>query len=92
MAGVQANARVAGRWIDANTPVEPAARELLASSADRLALSARGYFRVLKVARTIADLDGASDVTTSAVAEALRFRPATSTSAVVISPAGVASE
>jgi magnesium chelatase family protein len=70
------NAHVAGRWLDAHTPVERAARELLASAAERLGLSARGYHRVLKVARTIADLDGAEVVSAAGVAEALRYRPA----------------
>ena len=68
------NAHVAGRWLDSRTPVDPAARTLLTAAADRLALSARGYHRVLKVARTIADLDGDAAVTTAAVAEALRYR------------------
>jgi magnesium chelatase family protein len=46
----------------------------LEQAADRLHLSARGYHRALRVARTIADLDGADDVPDAAVAEALRFR------------------
>lgn len=53
---------------------------LLAEAASRLALTARGYTRVLKVARTIADLDGAETVRRVHVAEALsyRHRPANS--------------
>jgi len=73
--GVHSNAGVAGRWIDANTRIDAAARELLAASAERLAFSARGYHRVLKVARTIADLDDAPSITSACIAEALRFRP-----------------
>ena len=69
------NGRIAGRWLLAHTAVAPAARELLATAAERLGLSARGYHRVLRVARTIADLDGAPAVEPQAVAEALRFRP-----------------
>jgi magnesium chelatase family protein len=42
---------------------------------ESLKLSARGYHRVLRVARTIADLEGGGAVTTSHVAEALRYRP-----------------
>ncbi len=49
-------------------------RELLAQATDRLGLSARGYFKIVKVARTIADLDGASTITPSHVAEALQYR------------------
>jgi len=47
-------------------------------AAEQLSLSARAYHRVLKVARTIADLDGASNVARVHAAEALtyRYRPA----------------
>jgi magnesium chelatase family protein len=48
-----------------------------------LALSARGYHRVLRVARTIADLDDATNVDEPHVAEALRYRPAIATAASV---------
>ena len=48
---------------------------LLASAAERSGLSARAYHRVLKVARTIADLDDATAVAWTHVAEALRYRP-----------------
>ncbi|MFL5575466.1 MAG: YifB family Mg chelatase-like AAA ATPase [Gemmatimonadaceae bacterium] len=74
--GVECNAHVAGRWLDAHSGIDPAARALLAAAAERLALSARGYHRVLKVARTIADLDGDACVAPAAVAEALRYRAA----------------
>jgi magnesium chelatase family protein len=67
---------VPGRWLQAQTPVASRARELLVAAAERLALSARGYHRVLKVARTIADLEGDDVVGVPAVAEALRYRPA----------------
>ena len=76
LAGVRCNAHVAGRWLDTRTPVDAAARELLAAAAERLGLSARGYHRVLKVARTIADLDGDERLSAPAVAEAIRYRPA----------------
>ena len=72
--GVSCNAHVPGRWIDVHAGIEQASRELLAVAADRLALSARGYHRVLKVARTIADLEQAPQVAPAHVAEALRYR------------------
>jgi magnesium chelatase family protein len=75
--GIACNAHVGGRWLDAHSPIDPSARSLLVSAAERLALSARGFHRVLKVARTIADLDGATAITDACVAEALRYRPAT---------------
>ena len=69
------NAHSSGRWLDTRTPVDSDARELLASAAERCRLSARAYHRVLKVARTIADLDDASSIAWTHVAEALRYRP-----------------
>jgi magnesium chelatase family protein len=73
---ITCNAHAPGRWLQAQTPVATRARELLVAAAERLALSARGYHRVLKVARTIADLEGDDVVSVPAVAEALRYRPA----------------
>jgi magnesium chelatase family protein len=48
---------------------------MLVRAADRLVLSARAYHRVLRVARTIADLDDEESVRRDHIAEALRFRP-----------------
>ena len=79
--GVACNAQAQGRWLDRHGGATADARALLAAGAERLALSARGYHRVLKVARTIADLDGEADIGVSAVAEALRYRPALPASA-----------
>lgn len=73
--GISCNAFAVGRWLDAHTPFHPEARSLLQAAAQRLGLSARGYHRVLKVARTIADLEEATEVGPPHVAEALRYRP-----------------
>jgi magnesium chelatase family protein len=73
-ASVTCNAHVHGRWLDTNGGVENSTRELLATAATRLSLSARGYHRVLKVARTIADLDGDLVIGQRHVAEALHYR------------------
>jgi magnesium chelatase family protein len=73
-ASVTCNAHVHGRWLDAHGGVDSSARELLATAASRLQLSARGYHRVLKVARTIADLDGDAGIQHRHVAEALHYR------------------
>jgi magnesium chelatase family protein len=78
MPGVACNAHAAGRWIDAYGGVTSDARSLLHRAAEGLALSARGYHRVLKVVRTIADLDESDSVAEVHVAEALRYRQARS--------------
>ncbi len=54
----------------------PAARALVTTAAERLGLTARGYHRALRVARTITDLDGSACVEPPHVAEALRYRAA----------------
>ena len=73
---VQCNAHAPGRWIDSHGCIESSARALLQKAAGSLSLSARGYHRVLKVARTIADIDQDDFVTERHVSEALRYRPA----------------
>ncbi len=51
------------------------ARELLTRSAEKLDLSARAYHKVIKVARTIADIEGRADVDCAQILEALQYRP-----------------
>jgi magnesium chelatase family protein len=75
MRGVACNAHVGGRWLDVHSRIDDAARSMLLQAAERLSLSARGYHRVIKVARTISDLDSADAITVASVAEALRYRP-----------------
>jgi predicted ATPase with chaperone activity len=53
---------------------EPAGARLLTEAAERMRLTARGYHRVLRVARTIADLAGADTIGRMHVAEALSYR------------------
>ncbi len=74
--GTQCNAHAPGRWIDAHGAVSSDSRSLLQRAAQSLFLSARGYHRVLKVARTIADIDSSPSVEEQHVSEALRYRPA----------------
>ena len=68
------NAEADGELLDqVATPDEPG-RKLLADAAAAMRLSARGFHRVLRVARTIADLAGAEQVGRIHVAEALSYR------------------
>lgn len=68
------NAHVSARTLQCSGNLSSEASALLAASAERLGLTARGYHRVLRVSRTIADLDGDPAVEPPHVAEALRYR------------------
>ncbi len=68
------NAGLTSPLIKKYCPMTKEAEELLRSSFDKLNLSARGYYRVLKVARTIADLAGSDLLELAHISEALRFR------------------
>jgi magnesium chelatase family protein len=68
------NARLATREIDRYCAPDEAGATLLKQAISRLGLSARGYHRILKVARTIADLAGEPRVSSSQVAEAIQYR------------------
>src|SRR4029453_19375528 len=68
------NARLAPREIEANCRPDAAGAGLLASAMARLSLSARAYHRILKGARTIADLAGAHAIAAPHVAEAVAYR------------------
>jgi magnesium chelatase family protein len=69
------NARLDHAGIDNHCRVGVAARELLEYLGDRLRLSARGYHRLLKVARTIADLEPSGEISAAHVTEAATLRP-----------------
>ena len=68
------NADAEGALLDAVASPDEEGRKLLARAADHYGLTARGYHRVLRVARTIADLAGSETVRRSDLAEALSFR------------------
>ena len=72
--GIRTNAEAEGALLDEVATPEAAGRALLVRAAERLRLSARGYHRVLRVAHTLADLEGSPDVARRHVAEALSYR------------------
>ncbi|MCK0120333.1 YifB family Mg chelatase-like AAA ATPase [Loktanella sp. F6476L] len=73
-AGVRVNAEAEGRVLEQVATPDTEGRALLVKVAERFGLSARGYHRVLRVARTIADLAGEADVRRPHVAEAVSYR------------------
>jgi magnesium chelatase family protein len=72
--GVYANAHMTTRHLRRHCVLAPAVEALLRQAVHRLGLSARAYHRVLKIARTIADLDGAQSLDTGHVNEAVQYR------------------
>ncbi|MEM7732377.1 MAG: YifB family Mg chelatase-like AAA ATPase [Pseudomonadota bacterium] len=72
--GIRLNADAEGEALARFATPEPTGRELLIKVAEQFSLSARGYHRVLRVARTIADLAGSDRVTRTHVGEAVSYR------------------
>ena len=72
--GARVNADLEGRLLEEVASPAPEGRDFLTRVAERFALSARGYHRVMRVARTIADLDGEDQVRRPHVAEAVSYR------------------
>ncbi|HVC44747.1 MAG TPA: YifB family Mg chelatase-like AAA ATPase [Candidatus Binataceae bacterium] len=68
------NAQMGARELREHCQVEPAGERLLELAINRLALSARAYTRILKVARTIADLDGGGPIAAHHLSEAIQYR------------------
>jgi magnesium chelatase family protein len=75
--GLRTNAQASGPMLEDVAKPDASGLALLRDAADAMRLSARGYHRVLKVARTLADLDGAAKVGRVHLAEALSYRALT---------------
>jgi magnesium chelatase family protein len=73
-AGPRTNAELRGTRLTETSRADADGQRLLRDAVARFGLSARGYDRVLKVARTVADLDEAEGIRASHVAEALQYR------------------
>ncbi len=73
-AGLRVNAEMSPRLVRRFCPIPPEAQRLLALAMTRLTLSARAHDRILKVARTIADLEGRETIAVEHCAEAIQYR------------------
>jgi magnesium chelatase family protein len=71
---LRTNAEVEGELLDKIATPDAPGRDLLLRATERMHLTARGYHRVLRVARTIADLEGQGQIRRPHIAEALSFR------------------
>ena len=73
--GPACNAQMGPKELRAYCKLDEPCQKLIRGAYDRLGLTARGYDRILRVARTIADLDGAEEIQVQHLAEALQYRP-----------------
>lgn len=75
--GIQTNSEMNVKELNIFAPLSKETREILNTSAEKLKLSARAYHRVIKLARTIADIESSEQITTTHILEALQYRPRT---------------
>ena len=71
---LRVNANMDGKLLEEFAPLDQKSQEMLDKAIDKFGLSARGYYRVLRIARTIADMEGREHIFSGDVAEALRYR------------------
>ncbi len=72
--GIRTNAQMSNRLIRNYCPLSAESESLLKDAMESLQLSARAYWRILKISRTLADLDGDADISTANVMEAVGYR------------------
>jgi magnesium chelatase family protein len=71
---IYSNARMTSRHLKKYCQIGENSKNLLEQAIDKLGLSARAYTRILKIARTIADLEGVEDIATHHISEAIQYR------------------
>jgi len=71
---IYCNAQMTSRHLKKYCPIGEDSKKLLEQAIDKLGLSARAYTRILKIARTIADLDGQDAILTAHISEAIQYR------------------
>ncbi|MEE9252046.1 MAG: YifB family Mg chelatase-like AAA ATPase [Thermodesulfobacteriota bacterium] len=71
---IYSNSQMTPKQLKKFVKLDPDSKELLGVAIDRLGLSARAHDRILKVSRTIADLDGQVDVSSNHISEAIQYR------------------
>ncbi len=72
--GIHSNAQMSSKMLRVHCELDSAGNTLLKTAMERLGLSARAYDRILKVSRTIADLENSADIKTEHLAEAIQYR------------------
>ena len=71
---IHSNAQMGSYELQTFCQLDESSRTILKNAMNKLGLSARAYDRIIKVARTIADLDGAEEIQTQHIAEAIQYR------------------
>lgn len=72
--GIYSNAQMKPRHIKKHCRIDDEGHKLLEMAVNKLGMSARGYNRIIKVSRTIADLDGSAEITPAHLSEAIQYR------------------
>ncbi len=72
---IYSNAQMSTKEVKKYCLLSPECRTIMLSATSSMNLTARSYFKVIKVARTIADLEGVKEISTFHLAEALQYRP-----------------